>query len=345
MERATTRRAAALLVAAVLATVLGVGWTGSAGADPPQPGDRPAGAAERGSGVVPLGERVELGAYVDGMQAAPALLTLFERTVAPVEIASYYYGYGDVFPSTVDRLLSADGRRKLLVSWDMGPSRFSTWAAGDHDAYLDQVAAAAVAFGDPVWVRPWPEMNGDWQDFQPTAGGGRSAGGTYAEFKAAWRHVVDHLRARGATNLRWVFNPTADTYAETTPVERIWPGRRYVDVLGLDGFNWGRDAGWGRWRSFAGIFREQYRRLTALAPALPVWICEVASKEPRYDDGAPADRGRDKAAWVRAMLRDRSMPRIRALVWFHADKERDWRIDSSADVLAVLRRLLPAAHP
>jgi beta-mannanase len=151
---------------------------------------------------------------------------------------------------------------------------------------------------------------------------------------------VTYLRNRGADNLRWVFNPTADTYAETTPVSRIWPGAAYVDVLGLDGFNWGKDAGWGRWRSFPQIFGEQYAELTALHPRAPVWICEVSSKEPLTDDGAPVDTDRDKGAWVRTMFDHLGMPRLRAIVWFDADKERDWRASSSRASARQWRRAM-----
>jgi hypothetical protein len=308
----------------------------------------PASAAAPGSAdrttrrvSAPLAARVELGAYVHGMQADPARLTAWETSMAGrAEIASYYYGYGDVFPAEAELGFSDDGTRKLLLAWDMGPTRFAEWFSGEHDGYLDQIAAAARAYPHLVYVRPWPEMNGDWQSFQPTANGERVHGGTYAEFRRAWRYVVTYLREQGADNLRWVFNPTADTYAGTTPVSRIWPGAEYVDVLGLDGFNWGEDAGWGRWLPFTKIFAQQYANLTALDPRAPVWICEVASKEPHIDDGAPVDNRHDKGAWVRAMFEHRGMPRLQAIVWFDADKERDWRTTSSEGSAREWRRAM-----
>jgi beta-mannanase len=180
-------------------------------------------------------------------------------------------------------------------------------------------------------------MNGDWQPFQPTRRGDRPYGGTYHQFVAAWRHVVTYTRHHGGTNIRWVFNPTADTYRQTTPVERIWPGARYVDVLGLDGFNWGADGSQGRWRSFRDIFTDQYHRLTALAPRLPVWVCEFGSKEPLVDDGAPVDPRHSKASWLTDALAARHLPRLRALVYFQADKERDWRVNSSDAALTAFR--------
>ncbi len=288
-----------------------------------------------------LADRAAFGAFVEGMQADPSQLAKFEQTLgAGLDIASYYYGFGDVFPTDIERSFSGEGTRKVLLSWDMGPTRFAEWSSGKHDAYLDQIAAAASSYPYDVYVRPWPEMNGDWQEFQPTADGSRRYAGTFAEFRSAWQHVVTYLRDRGATNLKWVFNPTTDTYAETTHVNKIWPGAAYVDVLGLDGFNWGQDSSWGRWLSFRSIFAEQYKRLTALHPTAPVWLCEVSSKEPKVNDGAPVDQSHRKADWVRAMMADTSMPRIRAVIWFQALKERDWRVTSSRGVVKALQPIL-----
>ena len=224
----------------------------------------------------------------------------------------------------------------MLLSWDMGPTRFRHWARGRYDTYLRKIARAAKVYAYPVYVRPWPEMNGDWQAFQPTRTGHRPFGGTYRQFIAAWRHVVTYTRRHGAGNIRWDFNPTADTYKQTTRVDRIWPGHRYVDVLGLDGYNWGTDGGHGRWRSFGKIFTTQYRRLTHLDRRLPVWVCEFGSKEPLVDDGAPADPQHSKAAWLTDALSGARL-RLEALVYFQADKERDWRVNSSEGALLAFQ--------
>lgn len=288
-----------------------------------------------------LAHRVELGAWVEGMTGDPSRLAAFEDLVGhDAGIASYYWGHGDVFPGETELAFADGGRREVLLSWDMGPTRFTDWTDGSQDAYLDQLVEAALAYPYDVHVRPWPEMNGDWVTFQPTRTGDRVHGGTYREFKQAWRYVVDYFRDRGADNLKWVFNPTVDVYAETTTVSDIWPGRRYVDVLGLDGFNWGHDSSWGRWKSFERIMAPQYRRLTALHPTAPVWVCEVASKEPRVDDGAPVDADNSKARWIKQALTTTRFPRMTALIWFQEDKERDWRVESSPASLRAFRRHL-----
>ena len=63
--------------------------------------------------------------------------------------------------------------------------------------------------------------------------------------------------------------------------QRRWrtttPAREYVDVLSLDGYNWGsKHPEYGGWQSFEQIFGDAYKRLTKLGPQ-PIWIAEVGS--------------------------------------------------------------------
>jgi mannan endo-1,4-beta-mannosidase len=285
--------------------------------------------------------RLALGAYAAGYPGRGSQIAQFEsRLGSKVAIASSFRGWGDTFPDSVQRQDAATGHT-LLIAWDLGATaatRFATFTSHVHDAYLAREAAAARSFGARFYVRPWPEMNGDWTPFQPRQGARRPAGGTYAQFIAAWRYVVTFFRSHGATNVRWVFDPTTDVYAGTTPITAIWPGRAYVDVLGLDGYNWGT-GGIFRWRSFADVFSVQYRRLVALAPALPVWICEFGSKEPARNDGAPVDPRHSKANWYAAMFRflRTNATHVHALVMFNVDKERDWRVSSDVATLHTVR--------
>jgi hypothetical protein len=288
-----------------------------------------------------LGDHVRFGAYTAGMVADPRRLADYEARTQPVQVASYFYGFGDEFPADIERRFSDGGRRDVLIAWDMGATRFADWASGRHDAYLRVIGAHARAYPYPLYVRPWPEMNGDWQSFQPTSSGSKRDGGTPAEFVDAWRHVVDRIRSAGGTNVKWVFNPTADTNPWTTDIRTIWPGADVVDVLGLDGFNWG-SGGRFVWQEFEQIFRDQYARITSLHLTAPVWICEYGCKEPAVDDGAPIDPQHAKGAWISRMLSTTAFPRVTTLIAFDARKERDWRIASSPESLQTWRRCVAA---
>lgn len=283
--------------------------------------------------------RVSFGAYTLGMDSAPSRLPALSRTLGQtLSIASVFRGNGDIWPGPVEAALTPAGGT-LLVSWYLDYRSYGYWASASSRTEIAAVARRVKGFGHTVAIRPWAEMNGDWQSFQPTAAPVDGYPSGYAAFIAAWRHLVSVFRAEGVTNVRWVFNPTTDTYAGTTDVRRIWPGSSYVHVLGLDGYNWGT-AGSLRWRSFADIYAIQYGRLVTLAPTLPVWICEVGCADPAspYGTRVTAPLGATKGTWWRdAAVAVQRMPAVRAVVLFDALKERDWRAASSAGALTGLR--------
>jgi hypothetical protein len=206
-------------------------------------------------------------------------------------------------------------------------------------------------------------MNAYWSPYQP--GSGRPCAGSLAEFKQAWRHLYDFFRQRGVRNIHFVFNPDVSDDPRNVPVAALWPAEgasddhSYVDVLGLDGYNWGDsgEPGGKSWLEFEEIFRDAYRVVTQLDPHAPVWICELGAKEPREDDGtatskAPPDPKHSKARWVANMFASRAFPRIEALTYYSSytpsfDNERDFRVDSSPESLAAFRKYLRSRrkHP
>lgn len=232
--------------------------------------------------------------------------------------------------------LVAGTGRHALISWEpwvqsgeASQPRFApaSLLAGDHDDYIRSWAAGFAARDDGPWfLRPMHEMNGDWY---PWSGG--VPGADPAEFRTAWIHLHDLFTDAGATNVAWVWCPLADD--SVGPFERYYPGSRYVDVLALDGYNWGSTRPeFGGWRSPAEIFDVAYERLTALG-SQPVWIAEVSS----------APEGGDKAAWFAELLTAGRYDRLEAVVLFNLDKERDWRVDHDPRVARAIR-MARSAH-
>ena len=280
--------------------------------------------------------RVALGAYCDGMDRQPQRLDALSSTLRQsLSIASVFRGAGDVWPGPTEARIAAG--RTLLVSWYLDHRSYGYWTSPAARSELVTVARRVKAYGRPVAIRPWAEMNGDWQPWQPTSRPVDGYASGYGAFIAAWRHIVNLFRGEGVRNVKWVFNPTTDTYAGTTDVRRIWPGRDYVDVLGLDGYNWGT-GGVFTWRSFESIYRTQYNRLVSLAPGMPLWICEVGCADPlSVHDGVKAPVGQSKGRWwLDAAAAVRRMPAVQAVVLFDVKKERDWRVQSSVPARASL---------
>jgi hypothetical protein len=194
-------------------------------------------------------------------------------------------------------------------------------AGGAFDAYISSSALALKAIGSPVYLRPMHEMNSDWYPW-----GGTVNGNSPALFVQAWRHVVDVFRGLGASNVRFVWSPNNVDVPASNAMEGYYPGASYVDVLAVDGYNWGAGTpAFGGWQSFAQVFLPAYDRLRALG-SQPIWIAEV---------GTTADGG-DKAAWIRDMFaRARGMDRLQAIVWFNENKERDWRAAPTPEIAAA----------
>ena len=109
-------------------------------------------------------------------------------------------------------------------------------------------------------------------------------------------------------------------------MENYYPGEAYVDVLALDGYNFGDTRDWSGWRSFDEVFEHGYARVANLGPQ-PIWLAEIAS----------AESGGDKGVWIKDMLSSTTFPRVEAIVWFDEKKGSDWRVRSSDTALHALR--------
>lgn len=220
----------------------------------------------------------------------------------------------------------ADGVEKMV------PHQSIT--SGAYDAYLERFAREARAWGKPFIIRLAHEMNLDRYHWGVEKD--RYGPESPAIYREMYRHVVSVFDRVGARNVLWAFCPNAESVpnASSTPsagwnqAGAYYPGDAYVDILGMDGYNWGTtrtvaEHGWqSQWRSFAEIFSPLYEELRALAPSKPVVIFETAS----------ADQGGDKRAWVRDAMETLDHWKVRAVNWFQANKEVDWRINSSGFV-------------
>jgi len=200
-------------------------------------------------------------------------------------------------------------------------------AAGDFDARIIEWGQSLAAWGYPVQLRFAHEMNGDWY---PWAEGvnGNGAG----DYVRAWRHVHDVVAATGASNVSWVWSPNVPFWG-STDLAGLFPGAGYVDIVGLDGYNWGTSASWSGWVSPQDLFAPGIAEFRTIAPGLPILIAETASSE----------SGGSKAAWNTDLVSYlAAQPDVMGFVWFHLQKEADWRINSSDASAAAFKSALAA---
>ncbi|MEA2125213.1 MAG: hypothetical protein QOI80_1995 [Solirubrobacteraceae bacterium] len=275
--------------------------------------------------------RVSFGAWTPGspfggnLHATNSLERSLQRRVA---IVSWYQDWGvdgSHFRWNVKKAVRSirHSHRRAMLTWEPTGADWQSYtydniANGAKDDYIRWWARKVGRLHSTLYVRLAHEMNGNWYPW-----GGSTGGNSARKFRAMWRHVVDVARGAGATNIKWVWCPLTEDVPNTrgNHFERYYPGRSYVDVLSLDGYNWGAATPqFGGWRSFHKIFAKPYRRIKRLGPQ-PIWIAEVGS----------ASDGGNKSKWVRKMWRTASRwDRLKAIVWFNEDKARDWSTASAA---------------
>jgi beta-mannanase len=198
--------------------------------------------------------------------------------------------------------------------------RLAQITAGAFDSYIRSWADGIKNLGYPVGIRFAHEMNGFWYPWCESANGNRPG-----DYVKAFRHVHRIFTEAGADNVIWIWSPNV-TYPGAKPLDRLYPGDKYVDWVGLSGY-YGTEGMTG-YQSFDAIFTgtlKQLRRFTKR----PVVITET---------GATNQSGQ-QARWIRQTFQQLPKhPEIIGVIWFEVDKELDWRIAGNpASVQAFAR--------
>jgi hypothetical protein len=259
-----------------------------------------------------------LGAFV-GTGTIAQLDTTLGRKLA---ISHNFFGWNDDYTSFARSTVSAG--YTPLVTWEpwVGSTGVSIddIAAGRHDSMIRSRAQSIAGIGQRVFLRWGHEMNGNWYPWDGAHNGASAS--APPKYIAAYRHIHDQFVSAGASNVIWVFCPNVDSVPGDAwnQWSNYYPGDAYVDWMAFDGYNWGTVQTGSSWRTFASMTGTIYPTLAAKAK--PIMIAETASTE----------LGGDKGAWIAGILPalSASFPSIKAFVWFHVNKETDWRIDSSA---------------
>ncbi|GLW28367.1 glycoside hydrolase family 26 protein [Actinoplanes regularis] len=256
-----------------------------------------------------------------------------------------YHKGNEPFPTKAEIAMTNEpaNPRVLLTNWKVDYG--TTWAAvarGEQDKRIDAFAARAKAYGKDFFLALNHEPE---NDVKPRAGSGMEA----KDYAAMYRHTIQRLRAKGATN---VINVVALMGNEKWMAQSWWkdlyPGDDVVDWIGLDSYS-SVEKGY-HYGDFATLLDRKAKGKNALGfydwavtkhAGKPLMIAEWGAYH-------PVGRKTDKSAVyndVVAQLKKR--PEIKAIVHFDTKKDdqgnRDISINSSAKSLASFRKL--AANP
>ncbi len=180
--------------------------------------------------------------------------------------------------------------------------------AGSFDNDLRAWAREAKNFASPILIEWGTEPNGQWFSWNGRWNGGTREGP--ARYIAAYRHIVDLMRAEGADNLQWIWhvNWYDDPEAKWNHFENYFPGDNYCDWTALSAYGPTTPTTPNETETFAFEMREAYPRLTKIAPGKPVVIAEFACDL--------HNRHVNAAQWAQGALRELFSNRYPAIIGF-----------------------------
>jgi hypothetical protein len=201
-------------------------------------------------------------------------------------------GRSNIDVSAIDNACSA-GMLPMLTweSWDTSASgpNGPAWsqpafapsliAQGRYDDYLRASARTIKSLDCPIALRLDQEQNSYWYPWGVATQGMNNTASDYADM---WRHVRDVFNTVGTRNVLWVWSPNIQGYKHRglPPLRASYPGDKYVDWVGVDGYIYDNPS-----ETFHDRFQPTFDQLRKFVPDTP-WIvaeCGVgdAASKPR----------------------------------------------------------------
>jgi len=248
----------------------------------------------------------------------------FESRKFPVEMCSWIRQLGKI--PYIRLMLRSD------VDQRHGEKTFSLQKiiAGEFDVDLRAWARGAKSFGSPILVEWGTEPNGDWFSWNAKWNGGAREGPV--RYIAAYRHVVDLMRAEGADNLQWVWhvNWLDEPERKWNAFENYFPGENYCEWVAFSAYGPTTPTTRDGTESFAFKLREAYPRLTTLAPGKPIIIAEFGCDL--------HNRHVDAVRWAKGALEDlfsNHWPAVVGFCWWNEAWQNDHHKKHDTDMIIL----------
>ena len=306
------------IASAVFVALVGIGVGMASGVIPvpsfaSQPGATGSDLSKRVYAHLPADPASYLGVYEPGAPRSYAPFVTFGKAMNhPPNLAIYYSGWEEPFQRTFAAAAAANGATPV-VQIDPDGVTMNAIADGSYDHYLISYAEAVHAWGENVIIGFGHEVNGYWYSW-----GYRHM--SPAVFVAAWRHIVSLFRAEGDFNVTWLWTINIiGLHAGIPSPAPWWPGNSYVTWVGIDGY-YVRPF----WR-FASLFGPTIKVVRELTID-PILISETGAVSSAAQPGQIDDLFSGIHSYG-----------LLGLVWFDADKHRDWRVRTPMAIIAFRR--------
>jgi hypothetical protein len=242
-------------------------------------------------------------------------------------------GYQILIDSGYTPILTWEPMFKGFAPLDPVQPRLSNIINGDYDTYIDNFADKLKQYSDTIIIRLMHEFDGDWYPWCVSQNNQDPT-----KFIAAYRRIVDRVKAKGASKVKWMWCPNNDytPYRYWNWVVSAYPGDNYVDIVATDVYNAHYPANLPWWRSFRWQTTEIYYYLTRYFPTKPFFICELACRE---RTSAENTNSQSKAGWIAEMDKElqSDFRKIRAIIFFNENKLQTWEVNTSTASFESLR--------
>jgi hypothetical protein len=229
-------------------------------------------------------------------------------------IVSFYITWTQPLPAALGSVSEVGSLP--MVSWQCG-AQDTDIAAGKDDSIIKAMAEQFKAFYRPVLLRWFWEMNLDGH--HTACEGSGSVASQAAGYIAAWKHIWTIFQQVGATNVGFVWCPSAAAKAGgATP---FFPGKAYVDWIGGDVYDRSTYN-----NNFASVFAPYYKVFSTYG--LPMAVCETGAT------ATPAPSG--QAPWLENIAASvpTEFPDLHALIYVDATDIYDYILQPGTSGMA-----------
>ncbi len=261
-------------------------------------------------------------------------ITDFEKkldTTVDLVATEVHWGNNNQFPDFLSDAV-ADKGKTLVLFWNPMDYRGSISEQSDFsydkildgkwDDYITSFARSAAAYKGKVIIAPFEEVNGYW-----TPWSGTGIFGSHDDYIKTYRYLRTFFKSDNVS-FAWVVNHISLPETESNSISAYYPGSAYVDIIGINGFNFGDP-----WLSFDEIFSAAVKEVSKYKK--PIYVFSTGTGE----NDADSDK---KPKWITGFLNSRLLKSgaISGWIWFNELKERDWRAWSSDKSLEAFKENL-----
>ena len=256
--------------------------------------------------------------YDDGITSLEKVNDISDQIEENFDIISFYLAWEknleSSFPTALIDSLYLNNSIPM-ITWEPWLNTFEDEIADDDhvydlitssffDDYISQFAVKLKELDKPVFLRFAHELD---NPFYPWFIDGNKGA---TKFRDAWIHTYEIFKNNNAHNVIWIWNPW-----KAENMAKFYPGREYVDWIGINILNYAQYNRDGQWHGFESLYQPFHEELNKL-PQTPVVISEF---------GTLGD-GQNQNEWIEDAFAviENDYREIKSVIYFNSQVDKNW---------------------